>query len=202
VLNLSPVFAVVPPEFESPGDAEASARSVARSYDDTLFGIWLRALGEGLIDVPGRPRREVPGLVDTYDLVGFSYYSAISAHPDGSTGRYPSGLPTDDFDRAMWPEGLGLVLRRLSRELPGRPRLVAECGVATDDDNLRTEILGGLVDVTLEARADGVDVRGLFVWSPIDGWEWDRGFGAHFGIADRDRNLRPSASVLRDRIRH
>lgn len=200
VLNLSPVYPVVPPDYDGPGNGDAEARSVARSYDDTLFGVWLRALSEGLIDVPGRPRREMPELADTYDLVGFTYYSAISAHPDGSTGQYPDGLPTDDFARPQWPEGLGLVLRRLHDELPGRPLLVAEYGVATDDDALRAETLNGLIDVTMEARADGVDVRGMFLWSPIDAWEWERGFGVHFGIVDRDRNLRPSATVLRDRV--
>ena len=42
---------------------------------------------------------------------------------------------------APWSEGLGIVMRRLHDELPGRPLLICEHGVGTDDDEWRCDIL-------------------------------------------------------------
>ena len=66
---------------------------------------------------------------------------------------------------APWPEGSGLVLRRLAEELPGRPLLVAECGFGTDDDDWRVEVLRESLEEVERAIDDGVDVRGLFHWT-------------------------------------
>ena len=45
--------------------------------------------------------------------------------------------------------------------------------------------------------AQGVDVRGFFHWTGVDNYEWLHGYDVKFGIVDRDRNVRPSADVLR-----
>ena len=42
----------------------------------------------------------------------------------------------------------------------------------------------------------GVDVRGLFHWTGIDNYEWLHGFDVQFGIIDRHRSVRSSATVL------
>ena len=44
----------------------------------------------------------------------------------------------------------------------------------------------------------GIDVRGLFHWTAVDNYEWLHGYDVQFGIIDRDRNVRPSADVLKD----
>lgn len=193
--------------FSAAGDADtgssSAATAVAHSYDDVVWGSWIRALRDGVIAFPGRAPIEVPDLAGAFDLIGFSYYSAVCAQPDGSTTRaWPEGCPVDQFGRSIWPEGMGIVLRRLAGELPGRPLLVAETGVATSDDEVRASALDATFTEVAEAVGDGADVRGLFVWSPIDTWEWEAGFEANFGVADRNRNLRPSARVVRDWTTH
>jgi beta-glucosidase len=47
------------------------------------------------------------------------------------------------------------------------------------------------------AVADAVDVRGYFVWSLLDNWEWAEGFSQRFGLVhvDFDTHARtPKAS--------
>lgn len=197
VMNLHP-FGTAGGTGANDGAASAAA-AVAQSYDDVVWGSWIRAMRDGVIFLPGRPPIEVPDLAGSFDLIGFSYYSGVCAEADGSTSRaWPEGRPLDQFGRSVWPEGMGIVLRRLAQELPGRPVVVAETGVATADDELRASALDETFAEVAAAADEGVDVRGVFAWSPIDTWEWEAGFTANFGVADIDRNLRPSAEVLRD----
>jgi len=53
-----------------------------------------------------------------------------------------------------------------------------------------------------EAIHDGADVRGYFVWTLVDNYEWHHGYKAPFGMAKFDRGtmkrlLRPSALFYR-----
>jgi beta-glucosidase len=91
---------------------------------------------------------------------------------------------------------LGLVLDRLHAELPGRPLLVAEHGVGTDDDEWRCDELRRSLAVLAERIAAGVDVRGFFHWTGVDNYEWAFGYDVHFGLFDRDRRPKPSARLL------
>ena len=87
------------------------------------------------------------------------------------------------------------MLRRLHDELPGRPLLICEHGVGTDDDAWRCDVLRESLGVTEEAIADGVDVRGFFFWTGVDNYEWTFGYDVSFGLFDRDRQARPSAEL-------
>ena len=102
---------------------------------------------------------------------------------------------------APWSEGLGIVLRRLHDELPGRPLLICEHGVGTDDDEWRCAVLRESLTVMDEAINDGVDVRGFFHWTGVDNYEWNYGYDVPFGLFTRDREPRPSATMLATQIR-
>jgi beta-glucosidase len=49
------------------------------------------------------------------------------------------------------------------------------------------------------ALDDGVDIRGYFVWSLLDNFEWSNGYGPKFGLhsidpVTFDRQAKPSAA--------
>jgi beta-glucosidase len=50
------------------------------------------------------------------------------------------------------------------------------------------------------AIADGIDVRGWFHRSAIDGYEWRSGFRVPYGLFDRDRNAKGSVEALTSAI--
>jgi len=192
--NLSPVHAAT--RGSNPHELTA-AQDRARSMDEGMW-CWTRALRDGVLEVPGRAAIEIGDLAGSFDLIGFSYYSARSVYADG-VGPYPADARVGPAGDAPWPEGLGLVLRRLADELPGRPLIIAGCGFGTDDDEWRTSLLAQTFEQIELARQDGLDVRGLFHWTGVDDYEWDRGDTVPFGLFDRDRNARPSADLVRAR---
>jgi beta-glucosidase len=53
------------------------------------------------------------------------------------------------------------------------------------DDERKSYILSH-VDAVAAAIADGADVRGYFVWSLLDNFEWAWGYGKRFGIVRVD----------------
>jgi beta-glucosidase len=93
------------------------------------------------------------------------------------------------------PSGLTELLVGLSRTYPGLPLMITENGAAFDDevsedgrvhDEDRVSYLHGHLGAVLDAMDEGADVRGYFVWSLMDNFEWAYGFHRRFGIVRID----------------
>jgi beta-glucosidase len=57
-------------------------------------------------------------------------------------------------------------------------------GVVYDTD--RVMFLRGYLSMLQRATAEGVPVRGYFIWSPFDNFEWADGYGIRFGVIHVD----------------
>jgi beta-glucosidase len=188
VHNLSPVFTVAD---------TIPADSMQARLDAMMWDVWMRADRDGVLELPGRPSREVSDLREACDLVGFSYYSATGVDAEGAVVPYPTSARVGPMGYAPWSEGLAIVLHRLHEELPGRPLLICEHGIGTDDDEWRCDVLRESLTLVERALDDGVDVRGFFHWTGVDNYEWNHGFDVQFGCFTRDREPRGSAELLR-----
>ncbi len=101
--------------------------------------------------------------------------------------------PPGDRTEMGWsidPTGLYDLLLHYAREAPGLPLMVTENGAAYDDkpaadgsvhDPDRIRYLHGHLAAVHRAVADGADVRGYFLWSLMDNFEWSYGYGKRFG---------------------
>ena len=112
-------------------------------------------------------------------------------------------------------DGLTETLRRVTREYGDIPLYVTENGAAYDDeptddgdvhDEDRTAYLAGHIEGCAGAIADGVPLRGYFVWSLLDNFEWAHGYGKRFGIvhvdyATQERRVKASGRWYADFIR-
>jgi beta-glucosidase len=133
-----------------------------------------------------------------------------SPFPGSEWVSMPSrGLPRTAMDWEVNPAGLEQLLVRLGREYPTLPPLyVTENGAAYDDevapdgavhDVERTQYLLDHVAAVGRAIEAGADVRGYFVWSLLDNFEWAWGYDKRFGIVrvERDTMARiPKDSAL------
>jgi beta-glucosidase len=190
--NLSPIYTVA---------NTIPADKMAAKLEAMYWDIWMRADRDGVLELPGRAAREVPDLREACDIVGFSYYSATGVDAEGKVVPYPTSARVGPMGYAPWSEGLEVVLHRLHEELPGRPLLICEHGVGTDDDEWRCEVLRESLTLVERAIADGIDLRGFFHWTGVDNYEWNRGFDVQFGCFSREREPRASAELLQSYAR-
>ncbi|GAA0458339.1 GH1 family beta-glucosidase [Streptomyces sp. NPDC046215] len=125
---------------------------------------------------------------------------------EGVAFHRPPGKRTA-MDWSVDPTGLHDLLMRFTREAPGLPLMVTENGAAYDDkpdgsgavhDPERIAYLHAHLDAVRRAIADGADVRGYFLWSLMDNFEWAYGYSKRFGAvyvdyATQARTLKSSA---------
>ncbi|MCI2957147.1 GH1 family beta-glucosidase [Agromyces atrinae] len=133
-----------------------------------------------------------------------------SPFPGSEYVSFPSrGLPRTAMDWEVNPDGLETLLVRLGREYPNLPPLyITENGAAYDgdvvvdgavDDPERRDYILAHIGAVARAIEGGADVRGYFVWSLLDNFEWAWGYAKRFGIVhvDYDTFVRtPKASAL------
>jgi beta-glucosidase len=142
------------------------------------------------------------------DVLGVNFYQPtyVSAKPGtpaspeapGSEGiafRPPVG-PVTDMNWQIEPAALTRLLERIHRDYDGIPLLITENGAAYPDgpsaetgeiaDSNRIEYLDGHLRACHDAISRGVDLRGYFVWSLMDNFEWAEGYAKRFGIVHVD----------------
>jgi beta-glucosidase len=178
-----------------PMDDDPSSLAAATAHHEALWAPGLGLFRDGVLRVPQRAPVRRDDLAGAFDLIGFSYY-ATTGFRNGAPAPYPDGAPRSPLGYAIYADGLGSVLDRLHAELPATPLLVAEYGIGTDDDAQRSTYLQRGLQVTQDALARGIDVRGFFHWTAVDNYEWLHGYDVRFGLIDRDRAVKPSAAVL------
>jgi beta-glucosidase len=131
------------------------------------------------------------------DFIGVQCYSRVHFGPEGQAPN-EAGVPVTQMGYEYWPQGVEHCARRAAA-LTGVPVLLTESGIATDDDSERITFLAEVLRGVRRALDDGVDIRGYFVWSLLDNFEWSSGFGPKFGLHGVDRKTfarqaKPSAS--------
>jgi len=147
------------------------------------------------------------------DFLGVNYYhrrivAHDSAGPFGPLAFREVDPPDGEYTAMHWevyPEGLYKVLRMVAREYRPPAIYVTENGAAYDDtvggdgrvhDPERVAFLAGHFDAALRAIAGGVPVRGYFVWSLFDNFNWSSGYARRFGIAYID--YKTQARTIKD----
>jgi beta-glucosidase len=120
------------------------------------------------------------------------------------------GVATTAFGWPVVPEGLYDLLTGLKRTygeaLP--PIYVTENGCSSNEgtaDRSRIDYLDAHLRQAHRALSDGVDLRGFFVWSLLDNFEWSEGFSQRFGLVGVDfetqvRQRNDSFHWLRDQL--
>lgn len=176
------------------------------------FPLLSRKLFRPLIEVDDA---DLAVIAQPLDFYGLNYYMPTrigsgaptdNNTPDGAEAAGMSQLP---FHIAAWPEfpvtGFGWPIapeylaeslrdyaQRYEGALP--PIYITEGGASfvdtvepdgSIDDENRASYLADHLAVALQG-APGIDLRGYFVWTLMDNWEWAAGFSQRFGLVHVD----------------
>jgi beta-glucosidase len=129
------------------------------------------------------------------DWFGLNHYSPIyaAADPLGSLGfafgAAPAELSRTPIDWPIVPSAFHDALLSIARYR--LPVYVLENGFGGHDvpdqageivDTPRIDFLTSYIEAMGAAIREGADVRGYFVWSLLDNFEWGQGYGTRFGI--------------------
>ncbi|MCW5749984.1 MAG: beta-glucosidase [Alphaproteobacteria bacterium] len=201
------------PSSSSPEDAHAAAlldQHWNRAFPDAqILGHYPPDLAEA-VESWTRPG-DIAQICRPIDWFGLNHYAPIygkaTVAPLGfAWGDAPGGIERTDIG---WPihaaafrdELAGTAVRYrlpiyvLENGYGGREQPDAEGRI---DDRRRIDYLDAYIGAMAEAVALGADIRGYFVWSLLDNFEWGSGYNHRFGIVyvdfDSQRRI-PKASA-------
>ncbi len=130
------------------------------------------------------------------DWFGVNHYSPVYVRDDDSSvvgfafGDKPADVPLTPIGAPIAPEAFKATLLRVANSYK-LPIYVLENGMGCYDtsdangavlDNDRVAYLRDYIGAMNGAVDSGADVRGYFIWSLLDNFEWDSGYAMRFGL--------------------
>lgn len=130
------------------------------------------------------------------DFLGVNYYTRLLVAYDQSDSLTRAKVvkkktPITEMGWEIYPNGLYEVLTRLRKEYNNPTLYVTENGVAFEDnvtkegkvqDDDRIGFLRDHIAAVHQAIRNGVKVKGYFVWTNMDNFEWAEGYSKRFGL--------------------
>ncbi|SMP79726.1 glycoside hydrolase family 1 protein [Noviherbaspirillum suwonense] len=146
-----------------------------------VYGAWLEALRE------------------TGDFIGVQNYDRMRIDANG-VAPPPEGARLTHHGVEIYPDSLGNAVRYV-HQATGKPVIVTENGLDTQDDALRAAYIPAALAGLHKAVVDGIPILGYIYWSLLDNYEWSLGYAYRYGLFSVDRKAfkrirKPSASVL------
>lgn len=224
---------VLNPELCDPGsDAPqdvAAARMAELERNDVFFNpLFGRDWPEEMVAQMGsradqRRAGDLAVCAQPIDFIGLNYYTRSIAQAPVTAREQQRGyrfVPPDaqrrdltHIDWEIYPHGLHRVVDKLLAQWPLPPIWITENGAADNtpivdaacDDRLRCDYLQQHLAVLSEMVARGIDIRGYYVWSLLDNFEWAHGYSQRFGVvhvdyATQQRTPKASARWLQHHI--
>jgi beta-glucosidase len=131
------------------------------------------------------------------DFLGINFYQPAAVRSDSAdlplaVEQLPWAGPRTAMGWTVEPSSLTALLLRLKHDYGELPLVITENGASYDDPPLdgqaviedpeRVAFLRGHVEAVERAVEAGVNVRGYYVWSLLDNFEWEHGYDSRFGI--------------------
>jgi len=197
------------PASDSPADIEAARQHMMGFGDEWTWNTtwWADPVSFGHYPEDGLRKYHKdapqiqPGDMETIrqplDFFGVNIYSGIVIRA-GANGhenvKMPEGWPVTAMNWEVQPKSLYWGPRFLFERYK-LPMVITENGMALTDwrsvdgqvrDPLRIDFLERYLTALGQAIRDGVDIRGYFLWSLMDNFEWAEGYRPRFGIIHVD----------------
>ncbi|MCP9486288.1 MAG: GH1 family beta-glucosidase [Gaiellaceae bacterium MAG52_C11] len=194
-----------------PASDEAADREAAERYEQYLNGWYLDPIFRGRYPeslwswlaarelTPVVEDGDLAAIAAPIDFLGANYYHrrVTAAGADEPLLLSEIDVPGEvtEMGWEVCPRALYDVLTTVAREYRPAELFVTENGAAFRDvvdpdgrvrDARRIAYLSAHVDAARSALRDGVPLRGYFVWSLLDNFQWAQGYSKRFGVVHVD----------------
>ncbi len=204
---------------QNPEDLMAQAHATALQsevFTDPVLGKGypLAALAHEGVTLPQGFEEDLKTISLPIDFIGLNYYTESIM---GAEEELPKWEPVTDMGWPIVPEGLLRQLRWINQKTEGNiPFYITENGMANPDtmnqndkrvhDPERIDYLQKHLTICTQAIEEGIPLKGYFLWSLLDNYEWAHGYTKRFGIIYCDyvtleRTPKDSFYYYRDVIR-
>jgi beta-glucosidase len=190
-----------------PATANAADVNAAGIHDLVLNRAFLDPLLKGIY--PGWLAKRMAPLIHSDDLqsikaspsfLGINYYGPEyrrfeAGAPFGNEGVNPPNLPRTAYNIVIEAQGLEEVLLQIRQAYDDPPLVITENGASFADivdssgrviDRERIDYLRSHIEAAQRAMKSGARLKGYFVWSLLDNWEWTAGYDQRFGLVHVD----------------
>jgi beta-glucosidase len=213
------------PVIETPEHVEASERATRE-----LSAPYMTVIQEGRYtdaylakagaDAPRFTAEELRTIGSPLDFTGVNVYAPVYVRADDSPAGFAVVAPPASYPHmatpwlTVGPEALYWAPRHIARLWKAKAIYITENGTASADvltpagvvyDTDRIMYLRNYLGSLHRAVSEGIPVRGYFLWSLMDNFEWADGYSSRFGIhyvdfATQKRTPKLSASFYREVI--
>ncbi|HET6293259.1 MAG TPA: GH1 family beta-glucosidase [Kribbella sp.] len=231
-LNPAPIHAAESGESEADRDAARRIDGLRNRLflEPLLLGKYPSDVLEdtGMADWFAQYATDLPVISGPLDFLGVNYYCPTTvAAPDGPISdpgkvstqpgsenvvAVDTGLERTQMGWPIQPSGLRDILKAINDLAPDLPLYVTENGAAYPDevlsdgtiqDDKRQSYLEQHIEVCRQVTAEGLPLKGYFIWTLMDNFEWAYGFTRRFGLIHVDyptqqRTLKQSAHWLKN----
>ncbi|HSB27914.1 MAG TPA: GH1 family beta-glucosidase [Pyrinomonadaceae bacterium] len=224
-IGLAENMTICVPVIETPSHIEAATRAARE-----LNAAYMTVIQEGKYtdaylanagaDAPKFTPEELKIISSPLDFVGLNVYTPTYVRADGSSLGFavvphPKSYPhMASFWLNIGPEALYWGPRHVAKIWNAKEIYITENGCSSSDipaadglvyDTDRVMYLRNYLTQLQRATADGVPVRGYFLWSLMDNFEWTDGYTNRFGLhyvdyATQKRTPKLSAQFYREVI--
>jgi beta-glucosidase len=201
-VGLAEVVSATTPVIESPEHIAAARKAMREEnamyltavLEGKYTDLYLKRLGA---DAPKFTAEDMKIIASPLDFVGVNVYQPTFVRADNSEAGYAIVPPPASYPHTLspWlyiaPEGLYWAPRLIADLWNVKAIYITENGTSSSDtiapdghvyDTDRVMFLRNYLTQLQRAVADGVPVKGYFLWSLIDNFEWADGYGKRFGI--------------------
>jgi beta-glucosidase len=193
---------VYAPVVESREHVEAARRATREGNAPFLTAVMEGKYTDGYLkregaNAPKVEAADMEAIGSPLDFVGLNVYTADYARADGSEAGYAVEPRQSSFPRmaSPWlyvdPEAIYWTIRNVSDIWKPKALYITENGCSADDvvtaagrieDTDRVMYLRNYVTQLHRAASEGYPIKGYFLWSLLDNFEWADGYSKRFGI--------------------
>lgn len=189
------------PVYDSKEHIAAASKAWSDKNQQILFPLMTGTYSRGFSNRAGKDmadftEEEMKLISQKLDFIGYNFYYGDPVRASDNEAGYEiipitKSYPKSEMNWGITPKALYYTLKHSRDYFPDVPMFISENGIACDDNETdegeildidRLEYLRTHLEMCSGAIKDGMNLKGYFLWSLMDNFEWAWGFTKRFGI--------------------